>query len=206
MSTQTKIKIVALFFGFASLVVAVVDERGGFRDATRIAFVAKILEPTEIVTPATPGFSKFYEAFPIEGVSLDDVIKIRRDRQNSHDGFPVALTVRYVLKSDRVTSVVADKAKINSWADESSYGIWSLIIAFAAFACVALLDLPEILEDWKKRKKEGAEPGTAPNGGPTAPVSKFERHGAAAIGELIVMPRDKNEKNSCQSLVRHLCL
>jgi hypothetical protein len=158
MKKQSIIKLAAVFLGFASLVIALIDEQGGFRDRTRLDFAARILKPEENISPSTSGFSDFFDSFPAEGVTLRDVVKLRRDRLNNFDGFPVALTVRYVLTGDRVTAVVADKAEIESWAAESSYGFWSLIIAGAAFICVALLDMPEIVEEWRKRKRKAAEP------------------------------------------------
>ena len=153
---KAAIKLCALLLGFASLVVALIDARGGFTDSTRRGFAQEILVPEKVISPTTRGFREFFGSFPVAGVALADVVKLRRDRVNSHDGFPITLTVRYVLKGDKVTGVVADKSAIDSWATKSTYGLWSLLLAFAMFICVAFLDIPEVARDWKAKRKKVA--------------------------------------------------
>lgn len=145
-------KIGGLLIGLIGIALLLLELLGYFVDGDRIALRDRIQNTPGRIPRSTPAFDKFVEAFPPpDGVDQVVITHIVKDIIQTHDGFPVIITVRY-LAADQKTRPVASYADVEKWASETRFGWWSWIAAALGWAAVAGVELYQI---FRPRERPG---------------------------------------------------
>lgn len=138
------LKLIGLAVGLLGLIVALLNLIGYFVDEEKI-HLSGLIRTTEGGIPrATPGFDKVMAKFPPpQGIDPTSVTHIVKDILQTHDKYPISITLRYLAGNQR-TSPVASNATVQVWAAETWYGWGSWIIMALAWLTVAVVVLVEI--------------------------------------------------------------
>lgn len=133
----TTLKIGGLALGFLGLLVTLLDALGKFRDQERLDFARLLRESTQGLPRSTPGFDKFLSAFPAPvGIEASAIISTAKDVLQTHDQFPISITVRYVANGQR-TAPVATYAEVVAWSEKTRQKWWSLSISAVGWVMLA---------------------------------------------------------------------
>jgi hypothetical protein len=131
------LKGIGLVLAFFGLGIALLDALGKFRSREKLEF-ARLLREDKVGLPkSTPGFSMFLCAFPPpKGVDVSTISHTTKDIIQTHDGFPVSITVRYVANDQR-TAPVATYAEVMAWAEKTRQKWWSFSVGMFGWLMVA---------------------------------------------------------------------
>lgn len=126
-----------LALAFFGLGITFLDALGKFRDREKLEF-ARLLRENEVGLPkSTPGFSKFLLAFPPpEGIDASTVSHTAKDVIQTHEGFPISITLRYLANGQR-TAPVATYAEVIAWAEKTRQKWWSFSVGILGWIMVA---------------------------------------------------------------------
>ena len=115
-------KLLGLCTGLLGILAMLCDRLGWFRDQDKKDIAETICRETEGIPRDTRGFEKFLAAFPpADGVAPTTVSHITKDVIQTHDKFPVSITVRYIADGQR-TKPVASYQDVRRWAKRTRYG------------------------------------------------------------------------------------
>jgi hypothetical protein len=147
---ERKLKIFGLVIIFAGLVVQLLDQIGCLQDADKLALAKRIYSQSGGIPKDAAGFEKFLRAFPPPpGVDKSAITHIVKDQLQTHDAYPIAITLRYLAGPERTTPV-ATYQEVRAWAESTRYSWWSLSIAVVGLFLAAFLESREILKSKKK--------------------------------------------------------
>lgn len=139
-------KLLGLLIGLVGIVLLLLDLTGYFVDGDRISLRDEIRASSGRLPETTRGFDKFLQAFPPPaGIDSQQVTHIAKDVIQTHDQFPVSITVRYVASGQR-TRPVASFADVERWAAEKHFGWVSWVVAALGWLVVAGVELYEIFQ------------------------------------------------------------
>jgi hypothetical protein len=131
------LKIAGLALGLLGLVVTLLDILGKFRDTERLEFARLLRDCPEGLARSTPGFDEFLSAFPPPaGVDKRSVVSTAKDVFQTHDQFPISITIRYFADGQR-TLPVATYAAVVAWSEKTRQRWWSLIIGSVGWLMLA---------------------------------------------------------------------
>ena len=148
-SLKQKFKILGLTIGLVGLIAAVLDLKGCFRDDEKLALAERIHSQSGGIAKDTPAFEKFLLNFPPPaGVDTSAITHIVKDKLQTHDGYPVAITLRYLVGAKK-TAPVATYQEVKKWAELTNYGWWAWSIAIVGWLLVVIL---ESLDFWEKKR------------------------------------------------------
>ena len=137
------IKIIGLAVGLLGLIAVALNLLGFFVDEEKVR-LSELIRTQGGIPRATPGFDKFMAKFPPpQGIDPTSVTHIVKDILQTHDKYPISITLRYLAGNQR-TSPVASNADVQVWAAETWYGWGSWIIMALAWLTVAVVVLVEI--------------------------------------------------------------
>jgi hypothetical protein len=138
------LKVAGLVLAFVGLVIVFFDALGRFRDRERIEFARLLRENSEGLPRSTPGFEKFLRAFPPpEGVPVSAVTLTAKDVIQTHDGFPVSITLRYIADGQE-TAPIASHDQVVRWSEKTHQKWWSFAIGVAGWGMVFTAFLLEV--------------------------------------------------------------
>ena len=140
------LKVLGLLLGFVGIALALLELMGYFVDGDRTSLREEIRASSTALPRPTSGFEKCLEAFPPPpGIDPRQITHIARDVIQTHDEFPVSITLRYVASGER-TRPVAVFADIERWAAEKRWGWASWVVAALGWLVVAGVELYEIFQ------------------------------------------------------------
>jgi hypothetical protein len=135
-----------LTLAFFGLGVTLLDALGKFRDREKLEFARLIRENPNGLPRSTPGFSKFLLAFPPpQGIDPLVISHTTKDVIQTHEGFPISITVRYFANGQR-TAPVATYAEIIAWAEKTRQKWWSFSVGILGWLMVATAFALEALQ------------------------------------------------------------
>lgn len=141
----SSLKGAGLAIALLGLGITLLDALGKFRSREKLEFARLLREGKGGLPRSTPGFAQFLSAFPPpEGVDPAAVSHATKDIIQTHDGFPVSITVRYVANNQR-TAPVASYADITAWAEKTRQKWWSFYVGVVGWLMVAGAFLLEAL-------------------------------------------------------------
>lgn len=137
----TSLKLAGLALGFLGIAVAFLDLLGFFVYAERISLRDRIRNVPGGVARAVPGFEEFIKRFPPpDGVNQETITHIVKDVLQTHDQFPISITLRYLAAGER-SAPVAAFFDVEKWATETRFGWISWIVAAVGWLIVASTEL-----------------------------------------------------------------
>jgi len=137
--------IAGLAVGLLGLVAGLLDLIGCFADKEKVALTDAIRNADGGIPRQTPGFEKFMACFPPpSGVLPSSVSHIVKDVLQTHDLFPLSITVRYLAGNQR-TPPVATYEDVRRWAEHTGYGWLVWLITAAGWVTVAIDRLIQLL-------------------------------------------------------------
>lgn len=143
------LKIVGLVTGFLGIFLAFLDLSGCSAYSARMSLRDQIRTSSQGIPRTADGFEDFLDAFPPRtGVARTEVTHIIKDVLQTHDGFPVSITIRYLAQGQR-SHPVANFSQVEQWASEKRFGWFSWFVAAVGWAAVAFVELQDV------RKKRG---------------------------------------------------
>ena len=131
--------IAGLAVGLVGLVLSLLNLLGCFRSKKRVHFLKCVRESKEGIPRQTPGFDEFLRSFPPPG-DLASVSHVVRDVVQTHDQYPISITLRYLAGGTRSEPVAAQE-DVRRWAEKTKYRWLSWLIAFAGWVVVAVAQL-----------------------------------------------------------------
>jgi hypothetical protein len=141
----TSLKGAGLAIALLGLGITLLDALGKFRSREKQEFARLLREGKGGLPRSTPGFTQFLSAFPPpEGIDQATVSHTTKDIIQTHDGFPVSITVRYVANNQR-TAPVASHSDITAWAEKTRQKWWSFFVGVVGWLMVASAFLLEAL-------------------------------------------------------------
>jgi len=147
---ERKLKILSLVILFTGLVAQLLDQIGCLRDGDKLGLAKKIYSQSGGIPKDAAGFEKFVRAFPPPpGADKSAITHIVKDQLQTHDAYAIAITLRYLVGSERTTPV-ATYQEVRAWAESTQYGWWSLSIAVVGLFLAAFLVCRGILKCKKK--------------------------------------------------------
>lgn len=142
------LKILGLVTGFMGIGLAFLDLSGCSAYSARMSLRDQIRTSSQGIPRTADGFEDFLEAFPpAKGNARAEVTHIVKDVLQTHDGFPVSITIRYLAQGQR-TRPVANFNQVEQWASEKRFGWFSWFVAAVGWAAVAFVEL----QDLRKRR------------------------------------------------------
>lgn len=133
----TILKAGGLALALIALLVTLLDALGKFRDPKRAELARLIRENSQGLDRSTVGFERFLAAFPPpSGVDPNSVVAITKDVIQTHDKFPISITVRYVANGQR-TAPIATYAEVVSWSEKTRQKWWSFVVGTIGWVMVA---------------------------------------------------------------------
>ena len=130
--------IAGLAVGLLGLVAGLLNLLGYFADKKKAALADAIRNSDGGIPRQTPGFEKFMASFPPPSSVLpSSVSHIVKDVIQTHDRFPVSITVRYLAGNQR-TPPVATYEDVRRWAEHTGYGWLVWLITAAGWVTVAI--------------------------------------------------------------------
>ena len=133
----TLLKGGGLILALLGLGITLLDALGKFRSRESLEFARLLREDKNGLPRTTPGFESFLSAFPPPaGVSRSAVSHTTKDVIQTHDGFPVSITIRYVANNPR-TAAVASYAEVTAWAEKTRQKWWSFSVGVVGWLMVA---------------------------------------------------------------------
>lgn len=131
------LKMGGLALGLLGLMVTLIDALGKFRDKERLEFARLLRDNPEGLPRSTPGFDKFLKAFPPSaGIDISAITSTAKDVFQTHDKFPISITVRYFANGQR-TAPVATYTDVVSWSEKTKQKWWSFVIGIVGWAMLA---------------------------------------------------------------------
>ena len=96
------LKLAGLTLGFIGITVVFLNLLGYFVYEERAAFRDHIRDVPGAIARVVPGFDGFMKRFPPpDGVEADGVTHIVKDVVQTHDQFPISITLRYLAGGER---------------------------------------------------------------------------------------------------------
>ena len=139
------LKAVGLGLGGLGLLAAFLNILGCFADKERKQLCELIRTSEQVIPAQTPGFKAFLAEFPPpQGVSCISVSHIVKQVLQTHDKFPLSITLRYLADGKR-TEAVASYEDVRRWAEKTVYGWLSWVIAAIGWCTVVAVELIEKL-------------------------------------------------------------
>ena len=136
-----ELKLLGLAVGFLGIAIAFLDLLGYFVDQDRVALRDNMRGSSGGIPRHARGFDKFMKRFPPPGhVDQAVVTHIVKDILQTHDRFPINITLRY-LAADNRTAPVATFSDVERWAAETRFGWVSWIVAAVGWLVVAATEL-----------------------------------------------------------------
>lgn len=131
------LKMGGLALGLLALLVTFFDALGKFRDKERLEFARLLRENAQGLPRETPGFDKFLSAFPPPaGMDVSAISSTTKDVIQTHDQFPISITVRYFANGQR-TAPVATYADVVAWSEKTRQKWWSFFIGIVGWVMLA---------------------------------------------------------------------
>lgn len=135
------LKVLGLLIGLIGIGLAFLDLRGYFVDGDRVALRDELRDSPGGLPRTAPGFSKFLDDFPPpSAVDTHLVTHIVKDVIQTHDQFPISITIRYLASGQR-TRPVASFSDVERWAASTSFGWVSWAVATIGWVAVAGVEL-----------------------------------------------------------------
>lgn len=132
------LKFGGLALAFLGLLVTLLDALGKFRDKERLEFARLLKESPQGLPRSTAGFEKFLSAFPPPaGIDKAAIVSTAKDVMQTHDQFPISITVRYFAAEQR-TAPVATYPEVVAWSEKTRQKWWSLVVGGIGWAMVGL--------------------------------------------------------------------
>lgn len=138
------LKIVALLVGLFGLIAALLDRIGFFRDKDKVNIAKRIKTERKEILRDSIGFNKFLKDFPPpKDIDINSISHIAFDIIQTHDFFPMMITIRYLSNGKR-TEPVANYSEVECWAEKTPYGWYAWIITVVSWIVLVVLELIEI--------------------------------------------------------------
>ena len=139
------LKFAGFVLALSGLFVTLLDILGKFKDKERLEFARLLRENSGGLPRSTPGFDKFLSAFPPpNGIDTSSVVSTAKDVMQTHDQFPISITIRYIANNQR-TAPVATYPEVIAWSEKTRQKWWSFTIGIVGWVMMAVAFAIEIL-------------------------------------------------------------
>ena len=139
------LKIVGLLVIMGGLLATLLEYTGVLKDKSKINLSKRIRQETEGIPRSARGFGGFLKRFPPPpNVDPATVTHITKDVLQTHDQFPISITLRYVANGVR-TAPVANYEQVQQWVEETPYRWVSLSIGIVGWLVAAFAVICEII-------------------------------------------------------------